>query len=254
MPLNINQLLDKITTPISFGEAKPYQVKRYFKIFINFNFIAGFFYAFYFYLISPKPSQMFERRLWAFECWAILSFYGIFIYLFYLEKSALENQGLYRFSQIQAKELIDAPVKQVEEWLRSLESNPEKYQFDTHQGVRVLSGKLSKVGAVFATKEKFLGMMMELKFQVVKVSKSEFEFVLISLGWLKKLGVRGKFVLVPVAVDQTVLQLIVFNKMDGFGKRIMAMMLLYLSPVRFLVARQIGKEVRLVKREVEKEH
>jgi len=252
MPINLNRFLDTITTPISFGKPKPYQLKRYFKLFINVNYIAGFLYAFYFYLTSPRATQMFERRLWALECWVILSLYGIFIYLFYVEKSALESQGLFRFTQIQAKCLINASMERVENWFKQLEKDPKLYRFDTHQGVEVVEGNLSQVGSVFTTKESFLGIMIELKFKVSKVTKNSYEFVVISPGWLKKLEVMGKFALLPVTKNQTILQLLVFNKTNSFFSRIVSMLFLYLSPVRLLIAKQIDKEVRLVKEGVEK--
>ncbi len=252
MSLNLNHFLDKVTTPISFGKLRSYQIKRYFKIFININYIFGFLYAFYFYIRSPRTTHMFERRLWAFECWAILSFYGLFIYLFYLEKSALEEQrGLYRFSQIQARELIEVPANKVTAWFRSLEKNPNKYQFKTHQGVEILSGSLTKPGSIFMTREIFLGVTTCLKFRVTKIKNTEFEFEVISHIWLMKMGVKGKIQVQPVNNSQTILKLVVFNKTQGFFLRTLSTVLLYLSPVRLIVANQILKEVKFIKQQVE---
>lgn len=252
MSLNLNHFLDKVTTPISFGNLRSYQIKRYFKIFININYIFGFLYAFYFYIRSPRITHMFERRLWAFECWAILSFYGLFIYLFYLEKSALEEQrGLYRFTQIQARDLVEAPADKVITWLRSLEKNPKKYQFNTHQGIEILSGSLTVPGSTFSTQEIFFGVTVCLKFRVTKVKKTEFEFEVIAPKWLMKMGVKGMFQVQPVNTSQTILKLVIFNKAKGFFLRTLSTFFLYLSPVRLIVANQILKEVRFIKRQVE---
>ncbi len=253
MSLNLNHFLDKVTTPVTFGKMRSYQVKRYFKIFININYIFGFLYAFYFYIRSPRTTQMFERRLWAFECWAILSFYGLFIYLFFLEKSALEGQrGLYRFSQIQARGVIDASVEKVIAWFKFLEKNPKKYQFNTHQGVEILSGSLTKPGSIFATREIFFGVTIRLKFRVTKVKNTQFEFEVIAPKWLRKMGIKGKFLLVPVSKSQTILQLMVFNETKNFLLRVISTLFLYLSPVRLIVATQISREVGFIKKQVEK--
>jgi|GEM_PF-5171869 len=252
MSLNLNHFLDKVTTPISFGEMRSYQIKRYFKIFININYIFGFLYAFYFYIRSPRTTQMFERRLWAFECWTILSFYGLFIYLFFLEKSALEEQrGLYRFSQIQAREVIDASVEKVVAWFKFLEKNPKKYRFNTHQGIEVLFGSLAKKESIFVTRETFFGVIIHLKFRVTKVTNTQFEFEVMAPKWLMKMGIKGKFLLVPVSKSQTILKLMVFNETKNFLLRVLSTLFLYLSPVRLIVATQIMKEVRFIKKQVE---
>lgn len=252
MPIILNKFLSKITTPISFGRPRGYQLKRYFKIFINFNYIAGFLYAVFFYIRSPRDTHMIERRLWAYESWSILTFYGLFIYLFYLERSAIENQpGIYRFTQIKAQRLINASSQEVKQWLKTLENDPKKYKFDTHQGFQLESGTLSKTGATFTTQEIFAGLKFSFNFQVTEVSQNKFEFKLIKPSWLASLGIKGKFKTVPVSDQQTILQLIIFNKANDFFTRVVAMLFLYLSPVRFLVANQINKEVRFVKNSIE---
>ena len=255
MPIILNKFLSKITTPISFGRPRGYQLKRYFKIFINFNYIAGFLYAFFFYIRSSRDTQMFERRLWAQECWTILTLYGLFIYLFYLERSAIENQpGLYRFSQIKAQRLINASNYEVKQWLKNLEKNPKKYNFDTHQGFQLKSGTLSEPTSVFKTQEIFAGLKFSFNFQVTEVSQNKFEFKLIKPSWLASLGIKGKFKTVPVSDQQTILQLIIFNQANDYFTRVVAMLFLYLSPVRFLIAKQINKEVKFVKSSIEQQN
>lgn len=60
------------------------KAKHYFYLFIHINFLSGFLYAFFHFLTTPK-SIFLSRRLWAYECWIILSFYCLFIYLILLE-------------------------------------------------------------------------------------------------------------------------------------------------------------------------
>jgi hypothetical protein len=253
MPINLNRVLDQITTPVSFGKPNTRQVKKYFKIFINFNYIAGFIYAFYFFITTSRVENMFERRLWAFECWLILSLYGLFIYLFYLEKSALEEQrGLYRFMHIQALKVIEAPMDKVINWFNSLADEPEQYQFNSHQGVKLLKGSLTQKGSIFETKERFLGVMIGLKFRVSKVTDNQFEFKLIEPKWLKNIGVQGRFEVQPLVEERSRLELVVFNSSKTFFGRIFAALFLYLSPVRLAISKQIRKEVRFIKRQVER--
>ncbi len=54
--------------------------KKYLFTFIHLFFISGILYAFFHFATTPK-TQMFYRRLWAYESWIILSFYGLFVYL-----------------------------------------------------------------------------------------------------------------------------------------------------------------------------
>jgi hypothetical protein len=61
--------------------------RELFKRFIHINYITGFLYAFYFYITSSKTTEMYTRRLWAYECWIILTLYGIFIWLFAMDSN-----------------------------------------------------------------------------------------------------------------------------------------------------------------------
>ena len=233
-------------------KVKPHIVKKYFKIFINFNYIVGFLYSFYFFATTPRKEQMFVRRLWAYECWVILSFYGLFIYLFYLEKSALEDRrGLFRFMKIQALGLIDSSKQELLSYFDHIASNPKDYSFDSHKGVEVKSGSLTEVGSIFKTKEKFLGITLELKFKVTKANQDEgFEFELLNPKFLSWLGIKGRFSYKALDKNETRLELIVFNHPQDFLTRIISAAF-YLSPVRLVVAQQINKEVRFISREVE---
>ncbi len=230
---------------------KPDVIKRNFKIFINLNYIAGFLYAFYFFATTPRKEEMLTRRLWAYECWLILSFYGLFIYLFYLERSALEGRrGLFRFMKIQAVRLINVSKQELIKWFESISDEPDKYSFDSHQGIEIVSGKLTQKDAEFKTQEQFAGFNIDLKFKVTKVDQSRgFEFKLLN-PFLEWLGVRGAFVIKALDKEVTRLELIIFNHPSRFFKRIISG-LFYLSPLRLLIAHQISKEVNFIARQVE---
>jgi hypothetical protein len=230
---------------------KPHHIKRTFKIFINLNYIVGFLYAFYFFITTSRKTEMFVRRLWAYECWLILTSYGLFIYLFYLEKSALENRrGLFRFMKIQAVNLIEAPKEALLTWFDHIAENPKDYSFDSHLGVQVTQGALTKVGSKFETKEKFMGMPIRLKFGVTQADREsglEFKVLNPKLSWL---GLKGRFDYKLIDQDLIRLELVIFNHPRGFFKRVVSGMF-YLSPLRILVAQQIYKEVKFIAKQVE---
>lgn len=61
------------------------KIKKYFYLFIHLNFVSGFLYAFIHFLFTPRSIYL-NRRLWAYECWIILSFYCLFVYLIILDE------------------------------------------------------------------------------------------------------------------------------------------------------------------------
>ena len=69
------------------------KIKKYFYLFIHINFLSGFFYAFFHFLTTPR-SIFLSRRLWAYECWIIISFYSLFIYLIFLDEGTKVKQTL----------------------------------------------------------------------------------------------------------------------------------------------------------------
>ena len=52
---------------------------------LHLNFLSGFAYAFYHFLLPPR-SDVLVRRLWAYECWIIFGFYALFIFLLVRER------------------------------------------------------------------------------------------------------------------------------------------------------------------------
>jgi hypothetical protein len=243
--------LSDLRPNLKIRKPRPDAAKRNFKIFINVNYILGFLYAFYFFITTPRNTEMAARRLWAYECWIILSFYGLFIYLFYLEKSALEGQrGLFRFMKIQANRLINVSKQELIDWFQYISQNPDKYSFESHLGIKVEEGDLMTKGSIFTTQEKFAGVVVSLRFKVTKVDpKRGFEFKVLNplAAWL---GLRGAFVVKALDEEVTRLELIVFNHPAQVLKRLVSG-LFYLSPVRILIARQIAKEVKFIAEQVE---
>ncbi len=62
---------------------------------IHLNFSSGFAYAFYHFLTTSR-SDIFVRRLWAYECWIIFGFYALF--LFFLIREKPKDEHIIRFS------------------------------------------------------------------------------------------------------------------------------------------------------------
>jgi hypothetical protein len=250
LKLKIKSKLKSKSRPRLRPRLRPQQIKQKFKLFINVNYILGFLYAFYFFLTTSRQEEMATRRLWAYECWLILTGYGVFIYLFYLEKSALANQrGLFRFMQIQAVQLIEAPKQDLLDWFEQIARQPEQYSFDAHAGIRVEQGGLMQPGSIFTTREKFFGITLELRFKVVAADpESGFEFALES-GLPAWLEMRGKFEYQLIDQDLIRLELRIFNHPQQVLKRIVSG-LFYLSPFRIAVARQLRREVQFIEQEL----
>jgi len=85
------------------------ELKRYFYFFIHLNFIAGFSYAFWHFINTPR-SVFLHRRLWAYESWIIISFYCLFVYLILMEKEVKVRQvfktKIKRFREVLAVNLL----------------------------------------------------------------------------------------------------------------------------------------------------
>ncbi len=79
------------------------KLKSRFYLFIHFNFITGFLYAFYHFLITPRATLE-QRRLWAYESWIIFSFYCLFLFLILIDQEVKFN--LDKFKRILLVNLI----------------------------------------------------------------------------------------------------------------------------------------------------
>jgi len=78
------------------------KLKKLIHFLIHLFFVSGMLYAFYYFIETPK-TNMLHRRLWAYEAWIILCFYGCFAYLAFLSeptrKSKLKNK-IARFKEV----------------------------------------------------------------------------------------------------------------------------------------------------------
>lgn len=67
------------------------RLKKFFYLFIHLFFLSGILYAFYYFIGTPK-TDMLDRRLWAYETWIILCFYGCFVYLTSLSRTEIRGK------------------------------------------------------------------------------------------------------------------------------------------------------------------
>ena len=71
---------------------------------LQFNYLVGLLYAFLKFLTTSRADVL-SRRLWAYECWVIISFYSIFYYLVFLEHEK-KLSFLQRFRKIMEVNLL----------------------------------------------------------------------------------------------------------------------------------------------------
>ena len=68
---------------------------------------------------------------------------------------------------------------EAQRWLVDLETHPERYQFETHAGFAFSAGNFGEIGARFQTWEQFLGLTLNLHFELTETSDSHLRFRLI---------------------------------------------------------------------------
>ncbi|MBN1168376.1 hypothetical protein JXA63_00645 [Candidatus Woesebacteria bacterium] len=72
--------------------------RKLYYFFIHTFFISGIFYAFAKFIRTPRI-EMFQRRLWAYENWIIISFYLLFVYLILTEKEGRFKKAKHRINE-----------------------------------------------------------------------------------------------------------------------------------------------------------
>jgi hypothetical protein len=222
----------------------------HFKTFIHVNFIIGILYAFYHFIRTPKAVDMATRRMWAYETWIVFTLYSLFIYLFSLEVASEDGEPvLHKLFRIKKYIETDAKPTDLSEYFRSIEKNPQKYSFDTHQGVYPIEGNLSEKGAIFETREKFLFFPIRLKFETLKTGDNFFAFRLIEP--FKLLNIKGRFYIRETEEGSTNIYLAVYSKTAGMMEHIF-LGLIFVSPIRILIRKQLKRELDFIKNEVEK--
>ncbi|MGD8966357.1 MAG: hypothetical protein PVI07_02505 [Anaerolineae bacterium] len=144
---------------------------------------------------------------------------------------------------LNAQAVLDVPVEQARDWFFSLKEHPERYQFDTHEGFEFVEGSFGEIGARFKTRERFLGIKLELLFELVEVGDAEFQFRLVRPG---SMGVWGRFDIDRHGEERSLLSLAVGSE-TRFGQ-----LMLRSFPVAAAVDRQIHREVAHVKASLER--
>jgi len=148
-----------------------------------------------------------------------------------------------RNSILGAQAIVDVPVKQARRWFMSLEDDPGLYQFDTHDGFAFVDGSFGEVGALFRTQERFLGLDLELLFELTEVGESGFSF---ELTRPISLGIWGGFRIAVADGERSRLTL------DVGSDAPLGRLVLHLFPVAEVVGRQIEREVAHVKASMER--
>lgn len=144
---------------------------------------------------------------------------------------------------LSADAAVDAPTDQVEEWFRSLQEHPERYQFETHEGFDFVEGGFGELGARFKTREKFLWFHLELLFELTAVRETSFSFHLIRP---LSMGIWGRFRIEEADAVETRLFLEIGSR-NRAGR-----LLLRFYPVAAAVRRQIAGEVNHIKSSIER--
>lgn len=152
--------------------------------------------------------------------------------------------------EVSSSTVIKVSQKQVVVWFDSIGQKPNRYQFATHGGVVIISGRLDRPGAIFETREQFFGLPVRLQFQITQVEPDKFTFQLI-----KPLGrgcILGQFLLTRLGAQETRLTLRIFGgKPESFLTGVLQI-LFFASPLRWAIRKQIRAEVEFIRQAVEK--
>lgn len=137
---------------------------------------------------------------------------------------------------------VAAPVDEVQAWFLSLEDHSERYAFETHGGFTFEEGAFGEPGAVFTTRERFLFVPIELRFELTEVGERYFSFRLLRLAALK---IWGRFEIEKAGAGRSILALRIGSETRA------GQIFLRCYPVAAAVHRQICGEVRHIKESIE---
>lgn len=138
---------------------------------------------------------------------------------------------------------IDVPLQAARSWFLSLEEHPDQYEFDTHEGFEFGSGGFGEEGARFKTRERFLFLKLELRFELTEVGEKAFSFWLIRPSWIR---IWGRFEIEEEGEEQSCLSLRIGSETQ------VGQLLLRFYPVAAVLHRQIRDEVHHIKRSMER--
>ena len=137
---------------------------------------------------------------------------------------------------------VAAPVEAVRDWFLSLQDHPERYAFETHGGFAFEKGGFGERGAEFTTRERFLLVTLELRFELTEVGERAFSFRLLRPAALE---IWGRFEIEEAGPGRSFLALRIGSESRA------GQLLLRCYPVAASIHRQICGEVRHIKRSVE---
>jgi hypothetical protein len=145
---------------------------------------------------------------------------------------------------IQAATAVRVTSAEGRQWFLDLESHPERYQFETHAGFAFSRGNFGENGARFQTWERFLGLTINLHFELIETSNTQILFRLIR----PPLPIWCAFAVKEVTGDTIDLSL----KVGGTSRA--GEQLLRLPIVRGIIQRQITSEIEHIKTSMETLH
>jgi len=137
---------------------------------------------------------------------------------------------------------VAAPVDTVRGWFLSLRDHPERYAFETHGGFTFEKGGFGEPGATFTTRERFMFVPVELRFELTDVGESAFSFRLLRPAMLE---IWGRFEIEEADAGRSFLALRIGSETRA------GQLLLRFYPVAAVVHRQICGEVRHIKQSVQ---
>jgi hypothetical protein len=142
---------------------------------------------------------------------------------------------------LSASTTIDVSPVQARAWFLSLAEHPERYRFASHMGVTFTEGSFGRPGARFQTEERFSGIRLTLKFELIEVQDRRFTFLLLE----PLRGVWGHFSLEPRTDGTTALTLAIGSRQRSVR------LLLQLPFIRSAIETQIQREVTHIQRSME---
>ena len=145
---------------------------------------------------------------------------------------------------ISAEEVINVSTEQARDWFFSLEEHPERYRFDTHNGIEFVHGSFGKVGSRFKSREKLSILKTELLFEVTKVGETWFRLKLINPSWA---DAWARFSMQELSPDSISLQIEIGSDTQR-GRS-----WLKFAPVKNAIRKQITGEVAHIKEAMESE-
>lgn len=220
--------------------------KKHFKTFIHINFIVGIVYAFWHYIRTPKSVDMATRRLWAAETWIIFTLYSIFVYLFSIEFASEDGEPiLHKLFKIKRFIILRKSKENILNLFNYLENNPNKYSFDSHEGIFPVKGKFTEEGSIFKTKERFGFIPLTLTFETLGLDKNSFEFKLIKP--CKNLDIIGEFKVKEEKKNKSKLFLTIYSENEYVFNHIL-LSIIFITPIRLLISKQLKKELRFIKK------